>query len=345
MALIYTTLASDTFNRPNEDPLNPAVWRADPDPLAPPPIAPLQIINNQAVSTDLSEGIGIYYGIDWPNDQSAQVQIDTCNGDGTGDPVAVLLVMRRQNDHNGYAFEVNGPLGPDCNIVVYSEWTAPDSPIIIGTTFFTGDAEGDGINVPLYVGDFIRMEFVGNTIAAYVIHDGVKKQVLAPTAATPELPFGQVAVDLFDNDSFQDAAVSNFSGGGIISTDSTPGGVKIPLPFSLRTTAAVTVFSCLQQCKLALTITTDALTISALQLLQHQLFVTYRILQHQDVANQKEKLDAAIADAEMEIDSLYAVVLAMPAPIPPTDDANVLPRIVAVVANGVRQISNCVVDE
>lgn len=343
--LIYTTLASDTFNRPNEDPLNPAVWRADPDPLAPPPIAPLQIIDDQAVSTDLSEGIGIYYGIEWPNDQWAQVQVNTCNGDGTGYPVAVLLVMRRQNDHNAYAFEVNGPLGPDCNIVVYSEWTAPNSPIIIGTTFFTGDDEGDGINVPLYAGDFIRMEFVGNTIAAYVIHDGVKTQVLAPTAATPELPFGQVAIDLFDNDSFQDAAVSNFSGGGIISTDSTPGGVKIPLPFTLRTTAAVTLFACLQAAITAQTLTTDAATISALQLLRHQMFTTYKILRRQDVANQKEKLDAAVSDAQTEIDSLYAIVVAMPAPVPPTDDVQILPNIVAVVANGVRQISNCVVDE
>jgi hypothetical protein len=345
MALIYTTLASDTFNRANENPLNPAVWRADPDPLAPPPIAPLQIIDDQAVSTELSEGIAIYHGINWPDDQWVQVQVNACNGDGTGDGAAILLVARRQNDHNAYAFEVNGPLGPSCNVIVFSEWTAsPTDPTIIGTTFFTGDAEGDGINIRLYAGDSIRLELYGNTIAAYTIHDGVKTQILAPTAATPQLPFGQVAVDLFDESSLEDTAVSNFSGGGIISTDSSSGS-HISLPFTLRTTAAVTLFACLQAAISAQTLTTDVATISALQLLRHQMFTTYKILRRQDVANQKEKLDAAVADAQTEIDSLYAIVSAMPAPIPPTDDVRTLPNIVAVVANGVQTIANCVVDE
>ena len=47
----------------------------------------------------------------------------------------------------------------------------------------------------------------------------------------------------------------------------------------------------------------------------------------------------------MEINSLYAIVAAMPAPVPPPDDVNVLPNIVSVVANGVQTIANRLVDE
>jgi hypothetical protein len=123
------------------------------------------------------------------------------------------------------------------------------------------------------------------------------------------------------------------------------GKSKIPLPFSKRTTAAVVTFACLQQAKLAQTLTTNATTIGALVTEQHNLFVAYRKLQRQDVANQAVKLNDAIGDAQTAINALNTTVQGMSLPVPPPDDAKTLVNIQAAVGNAVRTMSNVVADE
>lgn len=201
MPLIYTTLVSDTFDRANENPLNPAVWSKDPSGVN----SPLQIVSDNAVNTSVSQGIGVYVGIAWPNNQWAQVQVNVCNGNATDTEASVLLVMHRKNEGNGFAFEVDGPLGDSCGITVFSE---SDANGIIEYT-------AEDLLVPLFAGDLIRMELFNGLVSAFIIHNGVSTQILAPTLGDATLASGNVAINMFDNTELTDAAVSNFQGGSI----------------------------------------------------------------------------------------------------------------------------------
>lgn len=76
------------------------------------------------------------------------------------------------------------------------------------------------------------------------------------------------------------------------------------LPFTKRTTTAVTVFACLQIAKQAQQLTNSGAQITALQLEHAALFHTYRRLLHQDIANQHAVLDAIITMAATSITAL-----------------------------------------
>lgn len=193
----YTTLATDTFHRANENPLNPAVWGVSDG------IAPMQIQSNEGILT-AGESIGIYTGIAWPNDQWAQVQVDV--NEFTGPPgtfkyASSIIVARRHDAINGYAFEIDGPLGPACN---YSFFKIIGG---VGTLF-----SGGTCNLP--AGASIRIECFGTSISA------IANGVLISTVTDTSLSSGQVAVDLFFDTVITDAQVSNFSGGAIVSSPS-----------------------------------------------------------------------------------------------------------------------------
>ena len=86
-------------------------------------------------------------------------------------------------------------------------------------------------------------------------------------------------------------------------------------------------------------------TRSSLQTVYYQLYFAYLRLQHQDVVNQKVKLDAAVTAAQTAILALNAIVSTMTPPSPPPDNADALPNIQLAVANAVTTIANCKVDE
>lgn len=212
MAYIYTTLTQDPFNRPNENPVDPTLWGDDLSEGIP----GCQIINDELVSQDPSESIAINLTT-LPRTQFAQLQFDSMTGgwgpdeDNVGD-ASLLLVMGRTDASNGFAFEVDGntagTLGAACGVVIFSE----NSGVL--TNYYGGDPDDELVDI--FPGDSIRMELLpGNLIAAYVIHEGISRQILAPTPCDGTLTGIAVAIDLFDNTAIGDIQVSNFLAGSI----------------------------------------------------------------------------------------------------------------------------------
>ena len=120
---------------------------------------------------------------------------------------------------------------------------------------------------------------------------------------------------------------------------------RIPLPFTVRTTAAVTVFACLQQIQVAMTLLPVASpTIALLNGCAGQLFAQYQILRRQDVTSQTAVLVASIAAAQVAIISLNQIVQDMNEPTPPPDNVETLSNLQATIANAVQTIGHCAVD-
>jgi hypothetical protein len=216
----YITLASDTFDRANENPVSGnGKWSVD----TLHSIAANEIVGNE-LEPSAAEGWCGYTGIVWPTNQWAQVQIDALNYI-TNQEAAVLLVMSRGvNADNGICFEVDGALGATCGISIFT--LKDDVP-----TFYLGSESADA-TIALYAGDTIRMELYGGTVSAWTIHNGVATQILAPTPAVqPTLDLavpseaGIVAINLFWNTQASDVQVSNFQGGLIVSQSNVPTGI------------------------------------------------------------------------------------------------------------------------
>lgn len=71
MTLAFTTLATDNFNRANENPLDPAKWTI----LF--PAFPLQIVSNVCETVDPAFGAALYVGASLPGNQWAEIQFPT----------------------------------------------------------------------------------------------------------------------------------------------------------------------------------------------------------------------------------------------------------------------------
>lgn len=187
MPLVYTTLASDTFHRANENPLNPTVWSDDPAHVN----SPLEIISNQACPVN-AQGIGVYIGIAWPNNQWAEMEINACSDNNASD----LLVMRRTDFHNAIAIEIDGPLGSGATFSFFEEVNE------VATVWFSE-------TMTVNPGDIIRMECLGNIITAKL--NGVIVAVSPPALNAS----GNAAINLFYDTTPTDCQVSNFRGGSI----------------------------------------------------------------------------------------------------------------------------------
>jgi hypothetical protein len=213
----YITLVSYPFTGVNADPL-PAPWIADPSDGIP----TLQQLNNEAVPTVVNESIGIYNGITFSQNQWAQIQLDALVGGGGPSEnlgeAASVLVMRRSDSSHGFAFEVDGnssgTLGTGVGVVIFSENGGSQ-------TFYYGSGTSDA-TVSINAGDSIRMELFNGYIAAYVIHNGITTQILAPTPCDTSLTGTQIALDLFGNTLVTDAQVSNFQAGIVLSMAGVP---------------------------------------------------------------------------------------------------------------------------
>lgn len=82
-----SVLASDNFNRADENPLGNSVWATQSGQT------PWQVASNVATPTDLSgtDDVSLYTGIAWPNDQysEAQLTVNSTTGGGQGVGLAV----------------------------------------------------------------------------------------------------------------------------------------------------------------------------------------------------------------------------------------------------------------
>jgi hypothetical protein len=89
--------------------------------------------------------------------------------------------------------------------------------------------------------------------------------------------------------------------------------IFIPIPFGKRTTAAVALFACFRIASPAgaRKFTSDALTIAALQLEYAQMLHIYHRLRHQDTANNRADLFAAIDAGVILLRSLNATIQGM----------------------------------
>jgi hypothetical protein len=204
MALVYTTLASDSFHRADENPVNPAVWSAGLPSLG--VHTPCQIVSDELEPVDAA-GAAFYTAISWPNNQWAQVQVDACQFSDDDDYASVLLVLNGgTNSDVYYALEVDGPLGATCNVSIFEQTGS-------GYVFFLGTDAGDAV-ISLFAGDTIRMELFNGMLSAYVIHEGVSTPILAPTLGSL-VQGGTPGLVLYQNTLPADAQVSNFSGGTI----------------------------------------------------------------------------------------------------------------------------------
>jgi hypothetical protein len=127
-SLRFTTLASDTFVRANENPLNPSNWTVDGSPI-PPYDPPLQVLNDKCVMSDATiianfagpyaaDGIDTFTGISWPNNQWAEVQLDAL-GFGSQDQSLMAIIFRSDVpvDH-GYLLRVGSNGDGTANLVL-----------------------------------------------------------------------------------------------------------------------------------------------------------------------------------------------------------------------------------
>jgi hypothetical protein len=123
-----------------------------------------------------------------------------------------------------------------------------------------------------------------------------------------------------------------------------PPAPKLPIPFSKRTTASVAVFDCIfiASPQGAQKLTTAALTIAALQLVYAQLVTVYAVLRHQDTANNRIDLYAAIATALIAVANLQFTINAMTAT---GDAALVLTGMQSVAASAFTSLQKVVADE
>jgi hypothetical protein len=118
---------------------------------------------------------------------------------------------------------------------------------------------------------------------------------------------------------------------------------SIQLPFSKRTTTAVTVFTCFNVAKAAQAINTATnVQITNLQTQYANLTMLYRRLLQQDVANQASILDANILLAQTYITSLQTILNGMTQPNPPEYNAFLLTNMRLIVNNAIMTMANVV---
>lgn len=109
------------------------------------------------------------------------------------------------------------------------------------------------------------------------------------------------------------------------------------LPFSKRTTTAVTIFACIFVAQNAQTLTAVVAQVAALQLEYSTLLRLYRQIIHQDVANQASMLDTLISQAATTIGQLNTTIQAIETTM---QNAVELADVQVLAANAVQVMAN-----
>ena len=147
-------VASDNFNRANENPLNPANWTTDPTLN----FKPLQVVGNlcEPVGPFVNGAGEIFTGVSFPPDQFSQVTVVTAAN--SNDEVG-LVVRSDATMAHCYFLGVIGPLGVgtaeiDLQVFDGDPNNAESSPFIL-----TGRT--------VHSGDIFKLQVVGQVISAY----------------------------------------------------------------------------------------------------------------------------------------------------------------------------------
>src|SRR5208283_2074090 len=196
---MFIQLISDNFQRANENPLNPAAW-SKLIPYPPEYVAPLQIINQQCVSTVVSDtvvGVEQYSGIQWPNNQWAEIQIGAL-----ADVVNVWMRTDVIDQTTGYSLEINGISG-------YYHFDLLDC--VTSTLIWSHDFLG---LIPT-TGDRVRLAFFGTTWTVYL------NGTILQTGTNTSTASGTVLLMIIPNTSVTDTSVMEFLGGEITNTATT----------------------------------------------------------------------------------------------------------------------------
>ena len=185
MALVYTTLATDTFQRP-DGPLG-ANWTLVPTG------DPLEIVNHACCAPGGDFGWEFYTGVSFPADQWAQVTI----GNFVGGNSEIFMSMRSSADGDIY-------YGLDFQLAEVG-----------GITFFSSSESTDvsfpGDPTP---GDVWRMGIVGTTW--YVFKNGVQ----VGTGTDNTIASGGINVFIQPDTNTTDATITNFQAGSITQSGS-----------------------------------------------------------------------------------------------------------------------------
>lgn len=141
--------ASDTFSRPNENPLNAAAWSLDPD-----GDPGLQIVSNTCRATGIANGgIEIYTGITWQADQWAQI---TLAHSTSGSELDILLrALDDSSEYYDFGFADNGNGTLDIFIIVVAP-ALPEPVLLVQNS-----------NLPFSIGDVFRARVVGTELSFY----------------------------------------------------------------------------------------------------------------------------------------------------------------------------------
>ena len=200
LATLPQPLASDAFNRANENPIAGS-WTSGPGNFA-----DLQIVGNVVQSvTPGVDGAAYYNAVVWANDQWSEVQL-TGLGVEQGGPAVRLSATAV----TGYVFAVDNS----------------------GTSYFI--AKGVNGNTPILasgahgfaVGDVLRLEVQGTTLRAYV------NGTLLASVVDADIPSGNAGLWIY-NHAAAGLAVDNWAGGGFAPAPA-------PAPPAAPTTLAAT---------------------------------------------------------------------------------------------------------
>lgn len=315
--LVFTPMFVDTFQRPNEDPLNPANWT--PNSIG---VGGLSVVSNRCVGEIPSQGgIEFYTGLPLPADQYSAGVVGAFR-----DQSELLLFTRSDlTCVHGYGIYAFGE-GTQTEFDLLNE----NGPIAI--VFFPRLLQPGDVILSGVFGKTIFIQVNGQTIIS----------VQDTTATVSGLPALGMAWSLTQTDT----AWARFETGGI--SDGTNGALPVPLPFSKRTTAAMATFACIgitSPMTGAPLLTANVATISALALVYGQLTSIYPVLIHQDTANDQANLYAAVAKATTAVQQLSRILAALPLNPALADGQNKLQRAQIVVANALTNLENVQVDE
>lgn len=182
----YTQLAVDTFNRANENPINPSNWTTRAT------FHDLQVLSNLCKSSANNSDAGAFYtGVVFPNDQYVEATVSQLTNNGT------LNVMGRSNNDATVGYTVGVAVvtaigNPDCVI----ELSRNSDSAVLGS--FTGVVN---------INDTVRLEMLGQSLAVKL------NGVVIMTTSDSNNYSGAPGLALSVTDLNTDASCSHFAAG------------------------------------------------------------------------------------------------------------------------------------
>lgn len=195
-------LATDDFDRANEDPLDNGVWTEQGSGLG------FKIVSTVAVPFNNNlDSYSTYTGIAWPDDQYSQVDLVDLASWATGAGVGVVL--RVANPSNYYRVAVSSAASN--NVQLRKRVGAVNSTLLTVTQAMTS-------------GDTLKVEVQGNTLRLY------KNGVQFGGDVTGDLTLASGDPGLFNSSpTSTSAGVDNWEGGSI---DATASGIYVHRPIT-----------------------------------------------------------------------------------------------------------------